>query len=104
MGDLSYRAGSLSFSSPVFPSSFKAEYLVADFQFCFYRVDALKAALGRLKLDVEIHDGLYGSKEIRRIRDGKKVIIEIEKSMEAGVLRYTNFLRGYSYTLQGDFS
>jgi hypothetical protein len=103
LGDLSYRAGALSFSSSIFPPSFKAEYLVADFQFCFYRIDALKAALGRLKLDVEIHDGLYGSKEIRRIRDGKKVIIEIEKSPEVGVLKYTNFLRGYGYTLRGDF-
>jgi hypothetical protein len=102
LGDLSYRTGALSFSSPLFPSSFKAEYLVADFQFCFYRVDALKAALGKLKLDVEIQDGSDLIREIRRIRDKKKVIIEIEKS--SGALKYTNFLRGYGYTLLGDFS
>jgi hypothetical protein len=35
LGELSCHEGSLSFSSPVFPSSFKAEY-IADFQFCFY--------------------------------------------------------------------
>jgi hypothetical protein len=102
LGDLSYRAGTLSFSSPLFPPSFMAEYLVADFQFCFYRVDALKTALGKLKLDVEIQNGSDWPREIRRIRDRKKVIIEIEKS--SGALKYTNFLRGYGYTLLGDFS
>jgi hypothetical protein len=101
LGDLSFSDRALSFSSPLFPSSFKAEYIIADFQFCFYRIDALVPALRGLTLVVEIWDGLSGSREVRRILEGKKLIIEIEKT--DGMVRYTNHLRGYAYTLRGAF-
>ena len=36
MGELMYREGMVNFSSPVFPKSLRPEYIVADFQLCFY--------------------------------------------------------------------
>jgi hypothetical protein len=99
MGELSYREGSVSFSSPVFPSSLKPEYIIADFQLCFYRIDAVSRALkaGGLVLEAEKDEG----RETRRIAEGKRVIIEIDKTGTA--VRYVNHLRGYSYTLEGEF-
>jgi hypothetical protein len=102
LGELSFSEGALSFVSSLFPPSLRVEYVVADFQFCFYRIDALKPALGKLRLTVEIQDGPGGAREVRRILDGKKLIIEIEKAPEA--VHYTNYLRNYRYTLRGDFS
>jgi hypothetical protein len=104
MGDFSFRDEGILLSSPVFPASFKAEYLAADFQFCFYKAEALEAALEECGLSLEVEK--TGSEpenyhEIRRIREGEKIIIEIEKTREQ--IRYTNLLRGYAYTLGGSF-
>jgi hypothetical protein len=104
LGELSYSEGALSFSSPVFPPSLKAEYIVADFQFCFYRVDVLSRALKASGLILsagrdEAGDGEY--REFRRIFRGSALIIEIEKTPLR--IRYTNHLRGYAYTLEGGF-
>jgi hypothetical protein len=103
MGELSFWEDGVSFSSTVFPPALKAEYIAADVQFCFYRVDSLMAALKKcgLTLIVEIHDGMDGWKEVRKILSGKKELIEIEKTETT--ISYTNFLRGYAYTLRGAF-
>ena len=95
MGELSYRDGAVSFSSPVFPESLGGEYIVADFQLCFYNIPALRRALEDCGLSLE--DTGAG----RCILQGKTVIIEIEKSRN--VVRLINHLRGYTYTLEGDF-
>jgi len=95
MGELSYHDGSVSFSSPAFPQSFKGEYVVADFQLCFYNASALSKALADCGLSFED----TGSR--RRIFHGKTVIIEIEKNQNT--VRLVNHLRGYTYTLEGDF-
>ena len=102
MGHFSFTDERVSFRSPVFPPSFKAEYLAADFQFCFYRPDALEEALRASGLAFERSDnaGADGEYiETRRISEGNAVIIEIEK--KANRVRYTNFLRAYAYTLAG---
>jgi len=95
MGELSYRNGLASFSSPVFPSSLKPEYIIADFQLCFYNTSALQKALEDCGLSVE------NTGNSRRILQEKNVIIEIEKSQNT--VRLVNHLRGYAYTLEGDF-
>ena len=95
MGELSYRDGTVSFSSPVFPQSIGPEYIVADFQLCFYNTIALRRALADGGLSIEE----TGTK--RSILDGKKVIMEIEKDRR--FVKLVNHLRGYSYTLEGDF-
>jgi hypothetical protein len=102
MGDFLFRDDEILLSSPVFPDSFKAEYLAADFQFCFYKAGALGVALEKCGLSFELEKtGIEPANEIRRIREGEKLIIEIEKTGEQ--VRYRNLLRGYSYTLGGSF-
>lgn len=105
MGELNYNNDLVVFNSELFPAAIKAEYIAADVQFCLYRADQLQAALEAIGLQfvVAIADGedASGSKEIRSIFDGKKEIVHIEKTNEQ--ITYTNFLRDYSYTLQGAF-
>jgi hypothetical protein len=102
-GYLAFTEGAVSFFSSVFPSALKAEYIVADFQFCFYRVDLLSQALkdSGLTLIVEIRDGVAESQEVRTIFSGKKPIVEVVKTGSSVSLK--NFLRDYSYTLRGIF-
>jgi hypothetical protein len=95
MGELSFRDGLISFSSPVFPNSMKPEYIVADFQLCFYSAPALRQAIEGCGLSFE------ASGNSRIILEGKTVIIEIEKSRNT--VRLINHLRGYTYTLEGNF-
>jgi hypothetical protein len=95
MGELSYRNGLVSFSSPVFPPSMKPEYIVADFQLCFYNAMALRKALEDCGLSFE------DTGNSRRILQGKTLVIEIEKSQNT--VRLVNHMRGYTYTLEGNF-
>ena len=95
MGEISYRNGAVSFSSGMFPKSLKPEYIVADFQLCFYNTLLLRQTLEDCGLSLE------GTVPSRRILQGENVIIEIEK--KSGTVRLVNHLRGYSYTLEGDF-
>jgi len=95
MGKLSYSNGILHISSQVFPKSMKPEYILADFQLCFYNADALRRAIEDCGLSLE------NSANSRKILMGKTVLIEIEKSVNAVVLK--NNYRGYTYTLEGSF-
>jgi len=95
MGELSCRKGLISFSSTIFPKSLKPEYIVADFQLCFYNATALRQALEDCGLSFE------NTGNNRRILKGKTLIIEIEKSRNT--VRLVNHLRGYTYTLEGNF-
>ena len=95
MGELSYREGSVSFSSQVFPASIDPKYIVADFQLCFYNDTELGRALKSCGLVLEIRGST------RRILDRKTVIIEIEKTESS--VKLINRLRGYTYTLEGSF-
>ena len=99
VGELNYNNDLVVFNTALFPSAVKAEYIVADVQFCLYRADALQAALEAIGLRLEVSAADGG--ETRAIFDGERKIIHIEKS--AGTIAYTNVLRGYSYLLQGAF-
>jgi hypothetical protein len=99
IGDLSYNDGAVHFSSTVIPRSavqyIKPEYLLADFQLCFYDPLLLGKSLEDSGLVLEIQDGS------RRILSGNKVIIEIIKT--ENTVRLENYLREYAYTLEGNF-
>lgn len=113
MASLFYDGENLDFDSVVFPKNLKAEYIVADFQFCLYDVSQLQAALENIgvKLEVSIADGIGGTSTETRILSKKdKVISKITKTYgknsasgaeELKSIDYENFLRGYSYTLLG---
>jgi len=95
MGELSYRDGLVSFSSQIFPKSLKPEYIVADFQLCFYNTTALSSALKQCGLVFK------NTGNNRCIIKGKTVIIDIERN--DNTVRLVNHLRGYTYTLEGNF-
>ena len=103
LGTLDYDGTKLLFDSSWLPKNIKAEYAVADIQFCYYRIEALRAALPGLRVETETVNG----GETRRFYRGGTLIIEIEKSPRPGGgdrgsrLRYVNHLRNYSYTIEG---
>jgi hypothetical protein len=101
MGELSYREGFVEFSSPVFPGSLKPEYIVADFQLCFYDPLMLSKALKDCGLVLETAPSDAGDGTVRRILKRKNTIIRIEKEQDA--VKIYNNIRGYTYTLKGDF-
>jgi hypothetical protein len=103
MGNLIFSGEGVSLTSAVFPPSLKPEYIVADFQFCFYRAEILARALKGIGLDLEIsrQNTQNGETETRLISGEGRRVIEIEKTRET--VRYTNYPRGYSYTLRGAF-
>ena len=101
MGNFSFSDSGVSLDSPVFPQAFRAEYLAADFQLCYFRPAALRNSLNALKLSFELTNELDDSGlplEKRMIRDRGKLIIEIRKSEKT--IQYTNLLRGYGFTLE----
>ena len=95
IGDLSYRNGTVSFSSPVFPKNLQPEYIVADFQLCFYNALPLRQALEEIGLFFE------STETVRRVLQGSTLIVEIKK--KSGSVQLVNHLRGYMYTLVGNF-
>ena len=113
MASLFFFFSSLEFDSSVFPKNLKAEYIVADFQFCLYRANSLKSALANIGVDFEISTakGTDGTSTESRILSKKgKIISKITKSYginkktgreEVKSIYYENFLRAYSYLLTG---
>ena len=96
LGELSFQNGAVSFSSAVFPRSLRPEYIIADFQLCFYNAASLGKALQESGLSFqETENG-------RRVLQRNSAIIEIIFS--PNIIKITNHLRGYTFTLEGDFS
>jgi len=94
MGELFYGEGFIDFKSPVIPRSIRPEYIVADFQLCFYDPLFLRSALEKSGFTLEI-DG-----NNRRIYEKNELIVEIFKKDNSVTL--INHLRGYTYTMVGD--
>lgn len=101
MGEIAYRDGTAHIASQVFPESLKPEYIIADFQLCFYNPQPLGEALKQCGLVLET-EGESHRVETRRILKRKEIIIEIEKNKNE--VNFINHLRGYRYTLGGDFT
>lgn len=99
MASLFYDGLSLDFDSVIFPKELKAEYIVADFQFCLYNVDDLKPTLEKIGVNLEVTSEPAGDEiaEVRTLSKKGKVISKITKT--ALSIKYENFLRGYSYIL-----
>ena len=93
LGELIWRDGNISFSSTVLPSSLPPEYIIADFQLCFYNSAALAQALKKSGLS------LVETETARHIYMKKDLIIEIIKNQKSITL--SNHLRGYTYTMEG---
>ena len=93
LGELIWRDGNISFSSTVFPDSMPPEYIIADFQLCFYSSAALSQALKKSGLT------LAETETSRHIYMKNVPIIEIIKGQNS--ITFNNHLRGYTYTLEG---
>ncbi len=98
MGSLSYDGSSVLFESAVFPKNMKAEYILADIQNAYYKVEDLKANYEAAGLTFEVVND--GEKSIRRIKNGKKIVEEI--TISGNFIRIHNILRGYEYNLTGE--
>ncbi|MDR2069554.1 MAG: DUF3261 domain-containing protein [Spirochaetaceae bacterium] len=101
MGDLSFDEGGLVFSSPFLSPRITAEYIVADFQLCFYRAEAVAAALKRAGLTFRVEKAAGAASEVRTVYEGKTPIIRIEKGTAS--VAYANYFRRYAYTLEGEW-
>jgi hypothetical protein len=99
LGELSFTESEIRFDSGVFPAEVKSEYIVADFQLCFYQPELLTQALKTCGLTLAVRR--EGRTEVRTIYEKRKIIAEIEKKPE--MIRYTNRFREYEYILRGDF-
>ncbi|MCL2179251.1 MAG: DUF3261 domain-containing protein [Proteobacteria bacterium] len=98
LGTFHYNHQGLHFSSSAFPQHFRPEYVLADFQLCFYSPMALRNALGKLTLYTQQPTS---GVEIRRLYEGETCLVEIEKTPHR--VHYKNHLRGYAYSIEGDF-
>ena len=78
--------------APQIPNAFEPEYAICDVAFANLETSALKKALGKNFSVVD--DGIK-----RVISVGQKEIAILERS-QAGSMKFTNPLRGYSYTIQ----
>ncbi len=110
LSELFYDGESIDFDSSVFPAAVKAEYIVADFQFCLYDADALRNSLKNAGIDFEVSVEEENGEitECRLIKKDGKIISKITKKTNCGTdgkkenphfIKCENFLRKYSYTL-----
>jgi hypothetical protein len=94
--DLEYDAAGLRYESGLPIGKLKPEYLMADFQLCYFPAGALRGMLEAAGLGFD-QEG-QGTRWRRTVRDGAAAIIEIERT--GSELNYRNLLRGYSYHIQ----
>jgi hypothetical protein len=95
--ELQYEASGVRYSTGLPIPNFKAEYLLADWQLCFFPAEAVAGMLKSAGLDFE-ESRADGGAWTRSVRDGGATIIEIAGDT-AGTVRYRNLLRGYAYTI-----
>ena len=90
--DLVYNDSGIKFSGA---QNIKPEYMLVDFELCYFPASSIKEMLepAGLALEETAQPGGW----VRKIYDGKTVLIEIARSGRE--LRYRNLLRGYGYTI-----
>ena len=103
MGNLSYDGYNVTFDSPVFPKSVKAEYILADLQFSCYSTNEINKTLKTIGMYMEVEKTEDG--EIRSILSNSilpmmnsRTIEVIKKEKSCTLIQ--NILRGYDYYLQ----
>jgi hypothetical protein len=88
----------LRFSAALSPGRIKPEYILADFQLCFFPAGPLRRNLSAAGLSFE--EQREGEALLRTVSSEGRIIIEIRRT--AGEVRYRNLLRGYQYIVRGD--
>lgn len=103
MGNLTYDGIAADFDSAIFPKNLKAEYIVADLQFAYYKVPAINETLKTIGMYMEVSEAdgcqvrtIY-SNSILPMMNSKTIEVITKKS---GSIKIENMLRGYEYNLQ----
>ncbi|MCR5290027.1 MAG: DUF3261 domain-containing protein [Treponema sp.] len=84
------------------------EYIIADFQYCYYDISSIASQLARQKIKVTVERKDNGMSEIRRFYNGMHknapCIIEITKTVDAvshkRTVCFINKVFQYTYTLE----
>ena len=97
LGEITYSRDSLKAESSVMDvAKFKTEYLVADFQICFYPFGALQKNFEQSGFSfAETRSGSDNADFVRTLSENGKVILTATKTGRD--LNLVNELRGYSY-------
>jgi hypothetical protein len=95
MARIVYDGREVTASGLVTKAGLSPNYILADFQLAWYRLDDVSTGLAEAGLTCA--DRKEGAMTVREIFDGGKAIISIEKGADS--LRFRNILRGYSYTI-----
>jgi hypothetical protein len=94
--EMEQTAGSVRFSASFSPGNMKPEYILADYQLCFFPFEAVRRNLSLAGLAFEEKDD--GDARVRTVSSEGRTIIEIRRT--AREVRYTNLLRGYQYIVR----
>ena len=94
--DLEYDSQGIRCDSPLPLGKIKPEYLMADWQLCYFPRAAVATMLHDSGLRLVESDS--GDNRRRTVYDGDQLIIDISRD-GSGVLHYRNLLRGYAYTI-----
>jgi hypothetical protein len=94
--EMEYAGGSVRYSTTFSPGGMKPEYILADFQLCFFPSDAVGRNLRAAGLSFE--ERREGEAVVRTVSADGQLIIEIRRT--AGEVRYRNLLRGYQYIVR----
>ena len=99
LGEITYERDSVKAESSVLDvTKMKAEYLVADFQVCFYPFAALKENFEKAGFTfVESHGEASDGDYVRTLKEGDRVILVAKKT--AREISLVNELRKYSYRI-----
>jgi len=96
IGEVSYTSDSLFFSSRLMDTEkIKPQYIIADFQLCFYETEKVREVIEASNLEFE--ETTQGDESQRVISSGGKKIITIERNKQG--IHLTNHLRGYEYRI-----
>jgi hypothetical protein len=104
IASVQYNGETVSIDSSFLPQNAKPEYIIADFQIIFYDAAAIANDLNRIGLGFTsvINETENGAEEIRTVLNHNDDIITVVKTESR--VDYINRLRGYTYTIYGDFS
>ena len=96
IGEASYTSDSLFFSSRLMDTEkIKPQYIIADFQLCFYETEKVREVIEASNLEFE--ETTQGDESRRIISAEGKKIITIERNKSG--IHLTNHLRGYEYRI-----
>ena len=97
LGEITYARDSVKAESSVMDvAKIKTEYLIADFQICFYPFDALRKNFEQAGYAfTETRSGAGNTDYVRTLADNGKTLLTARKS--GTEIHLENVLRGYSY-------